>query len=278
MVYLLGMSHAINVLRALSAQPLAASLDNWNTFNAAETFFSLQPKPGVIPDDRLEALIVSNQGWGGIAELRPMPDGKKQVVAADGFVRLLSSLENIQEGNCFISFLNGNEHAALSLLQHPVPYDFQLPGREWLGMQPGFQPLPYAVIRRQLEPYLNSTVATLSMMRLMLPGIRLIHVFPPPPIESEAQIRSGPEVFREQLQHHGVTPLSIRLKYYLLAQDIVREGLAGLRVELLDCPVQSIGESGGLLDRYAAGATHANEAYGALVVQQIQDLLNAGRQ
>lgn len=275
MVYIIGMSHIISVLKAASAADQPFSLENWSS-SAATEFAELATRPGLFPGDRIKTLIVSAQGWGGMATLRVLPSGKKEVVAVDGYIELLRGLQPRQEGACLISMLNGNEHSALTLVQHAVPYDFQVPGRTDLPLLADAQPVSYEVIRRHLEPWLNATIASLAMARMMLPAIRLVHVFPPPPVESNEQIMLVPELFREHLMYYGITPLSVRVKYYLLAKQIVRETLAGLglNIEFLDAPPQAVGPAGGLLDPYVAGATHGNQAYGELVALQMRDLLN----
>ena len=276
MNYFIGMSHLISVLKAASSGPLPFSLDNWST-SAANDFADVPTKPGLFLGDILKMLIVSAQDWRGMAQLGTLPDGTRQVSAEEGYIKLLASLETKQDGACLISMLNGNEHSALTLVQHACPYDFQLPGREDIPLVPGVQPVSYEIIRKKLEPWLNSTIAALAIARMMLPRIRLIHVLPPPPIESNAQIMKSPELFRDHLAYYGIAPLALRVKYYLLANQIIRETISGLglNVELLEAPAQAIGPGFGLLDPYVAGATHGNEVYGQLVVEQLRNLLNA---
>lgn len=110
------------------------------------------------------------------------------------------------------------------------------------------------------------------MMRNKLPHLRIVHVMPPPPIESEAHIRNAPEVFRERIEQDGVTPLSIRVKYYRLAEHVLEQALQPYRITLLRCPPEAAAPGGAIRDDYAFGATHGNEAYGALVLQQMRAL------
>ena len=90
---------------------------------------------------------------------------------------------------------------------------------------PDTQPVAYEIIRRQMEQALSYQIACVAIMRTLLPTLRLVHVLPPPPIESEIQLLKTPEIFGEQLTRFGITPFSIRLKYYLLAVDILRQAL-----------------------------------------------------
>jgi len=225
----------------------------------------------MLPGGQLQALVIANQGWWPLATSQE-GGAQRYLKGHPGFVGALTPLQQQPEGSCMVSFLNGNSHAALSILQHPVPYDFILPGHENLGICTGFQPLPLDLIRRQLVPYQLETIAALYMMRLMLPTMRIIHVLPPPPSSAE-QIMRVPEVFRDRLTDLGITPLTIRIKYYLLANQILREQMVGYGIELLDAPPASVGANGGLLDHYSAGATHGNLEYGQLVLDQLRTML-----
>jgi hypothetical protein len=276
MIYVLGMSHAINVLKAASVGPLAMTHQNWSEMTSAGEFFDVQAKPGLIHEGRLKAFIVSPaSGWGSVAEIRTQPDGQRQVVAAEGYIKLLQSLEPVQDQGTLFSFMHGNEHSMMSLVQHDMPYDFELPWRQDLPLIAGRQPIPFEVVQRQVEKALNPAIACVAMMRSQLARMRLVHVAPPPPVASEARINQAPEVFRERIAKSGITPLSIRLKYYLLSIRMLRDALKPFNVELLECPPESSDANGAIRDELAYGATHGNEAYGELVLRQMQVLAGA---
>lgn len=273
MMYVLGMSHAINVLRVISREPLSFSHENWSALSTAGQFFDVHTKSSAAGGDKLKAFIASRaSGWGSVAELRTLTDGQKQVVAVDGFINLLRSLQGEQEGGILFSFVHGNEHSALSLVQHEKPYDFRLPEHDDLAPIEGAQPVPLEIVRRQLEKALNPAIASLIMMRMQLPQMRMVHVLPPPPFASNERILKTPEVFREQLTRYGITPLSLRLKYYFLARQVMQQAMAPFNIHLLDSPTAALEPDGALKDEYAYGATHGNEAYGALVFEQMQQL------
>ena len=271
MIYVIGMSHAINVLKAAAASDFALTHENWSTLQSGERFFALPVKPGLASDDRLQAFIVSSATqWGSVAQLRTKEDGGRQVVAVDGYIRLLDSIAGVGAGDTIFSFLHGNEHSILSLVQHAVPYDFHLPWEAQSALAEGAQPLPFETVRRQMEEALNPAIACLAMMRSKLPGVRIAHLMAPPPIESEAHIRQAPEVFREKIEKTGVTPLSIRLKYYRLAERMLGESLKAFGIALLTSPAAAASPSGAIRDDFAYGATHGNDAYGRLVLDQMR--------
>jgi hypothetical protein len=269
MIYLLGMSHMVSLLRAVSAADAGIGLHNWCD-QAAERFFPIAVTPGMLPGDAAKALIISAQPWTPLARYSEQ-NGQRVLWAHEGLIGALQPLTQHADGDVLVSFLHGNGHAAISLLQHPAPFDFVLPGHEDLGMRTGFQPLPQELIRKQLLPYLSTTIGVLSMMRMQLPGMRIVHVLPPPP-SSEEQIRARPELFASRMDS-GVTPLSIRIKYYLLANRMLREAMGHHGVEMLEAPPGSVAADGSLRDALCAGATHGNRAYGELVAAQLRALL-----
>ncbi len=277
MIYLLGMSHAINVLKAAAAGAFALTHENWSSLNSGEQFFDLPAKPNLVPSGHLRAFIISRAtGWGSVAEMRTGANGQKHVAAVEGYIRLLESLKDAGPDDILFSFVHGNEHSILSLVQHPNPYDFFESWDAESALESGTQPVPFEVVQRQMEKALNPSVACLAMLRAKLPHLRVVHVMAPPPIESETHIRSTPEVFRERLEQNGVTPLSIRLKYYRLAQRMLAESLQALGIGLLASPAEAVGPSGAIKDAYAFGATHGNERYGELVLGQMASMAAAG--
>ncbi|WP_165390829.1 hypothetical protein [Pseudoduganella lutea] len=276
MIYVMGMSHTVCLLRAVAAGR-APELDEWITSKATD-FTPVATKPGMLPGDMLNSLIISDQGWGDIVQMQPAGDGSRMLQGHPGFIELLSQLQPRQHDAMLVSILHGSAHSALSLVRHPQPFDFVLPGHEDLPFIEGAQPVAEAVIRSQLAPYQQSTVAALALARVALPEIRLVHVFAPPPTESEDEIRRVPEGFRQYLDHYGIAPLSLRLKYYHLSNRIIREGLQamGVSVHFVETPGQALAPSGGLKAEYAFGATHGNDAYGALLAAELKRLYDDG--
>lgn len=270
MIYVVGMSHSVALLNAVAAGDSGISLDNFVS-QSATRFQPMPIKPGMLPGDEMAALVVSAQGWLSLASMNNGDNGSRYVQGHPEFTAALDELNAHQENSCIISFVDGNAHSSLSVLQHPEPYDFVLPGHEDWGMQPGFRPLPPALIRRHILPYQQNAIAALALMRIALPQARIIHVLPPPPSHGERFLTS-PEAFGERITQFGVTPVLVRRKYHALANRIMREETHGLGIELLEPPPACFDTDGTLLQQYVDGATHGNAAYGELVAQQIRNL------
>jgi hypothetical protein len=265
MTYLLGMSHAISVLRALTPDA-DVSHQSWAGRVTQPGFRAVDTPAG---EFRVH-LIPPSADWRAVIQ---ETDGKRTVAASPGFIELLSTMDVAPDGNTrLVSFLGGNEHSVLSLLGHPQPYDFVWPAGSDAPLLPGHQPLALAVVQAPLAAMLQQTVAQLAMIRIRHPALRIVHVLPPPPHANEASMRASPEVFGGLMDSHGIMPLGIRLKYYGLACELLRAQLAPLNISCLAAPAAACSEDGALLDGYTLGCTHGNEAYGALVAQQLREM------
>ena len=247
--------------------------------NADNKFIGLKAKPGVLPEDSFKAYVVSKEaGWGRGAFIRTDSNGVKSIHAMPGLISLNESIDQNQDAT-LISFLFGNEHYELSFVQHPVAYDFHLPSRDDLPMMPGFQPIPLKVIARKMTMWLQQPADVLTYLRVMRRSMRIIHVMSPPPVTDEHVARSQ-EALTQKLIDFGLStgpnPLSIRLKYYGLYQEILEQLLTPLGVEIIRPPIEALNSDGSLMDQYAHGLTHSNEAYGRLVAAQLASVVKRG--
>lgn len=270
MIYIVGMSHSVALLNAVAAGDSGVSQANF-TMQSATSFQPVPIKPGMLPGDAMAALVLSGQGWQPLASMHAAVSANRYVQGHPAFTAALDALRPQQEDSCILSFVDGNSHSALSALQHPTPYDFVLPGHEDWGMQPGFQPLPPELIRRQILPYQLNAIAALALMRIALPQARIIHVLPPPPSHAERFLMC-PEAFGDRVSQFGITPTLVRRKYHALANRIMHEETQGFGIELLEPPRACYDTDGTLLTQYVEGATHGNAAYGELLAEQIRNL------
>lgn len=259
---ILGMSHAISVLRAL-APHAGVSHDSWATRAGQPGFQPIGELGGVA----LRALLIPPQV--DCRALIQTVDGRPTVAASPAFIDIVNAVE---PDTLLLSFLGGNEHSILSLLNPAAAFDFVWPAGSEAPLRPGHQPVSVAFVETQLLGAMQQTLAQLTLLRVRHPELRIVHVAPPPPQANEARMRDTPEVFGDLITRHGLMPLAIRLKYYGLYLDLFRRHLAPLRIECLGPPAASLDGDGALQDALAQGCTHGNEAYGALVLQQLREL------
>ncbi len=262
----LGMSHAVNVLRA-AAPEVGVSLHNWAQWAQEPGFQPVGAFRGASGPIALRAHIITTQE--DCRALVQTVDGRTTVAATPGLIELV---DRIDPDAVLLSFLGGNEHSVLSLLNPAVPFDFVWPAGNEAPLLPDRQPVSVAVVEAQLLASIQNTLAQLTMIRARHPGLRIVHVAPPPPQANEASMRDAPEVFGDLIARVGVMPLSIRLKYYGLYRELFQRHLAPLRIECLGPPAGSQDAQGALRDGLAQGCTHGNEAYGAMVLEQLRAL------
>jgi len=169
-----------------------------------------------------------------------------------------------------VSTLGGNEHSIFSLYEHPVPFDV-LAGADDPGVGgdgPPRQIVPLEVVRRELRDRAEGLVRSCAALAALLPTTEVVQVMPPPPIADEAQIRRRPEVFVQVVEQFGVAPAPLRRKIYEIHEATLRDALSGVGVRLLSAPSDAC-DDGYLAEPYWREATHANTAYGRLVLEQL---------
>lgn len=180
------------------------------------------------------------------------------------------------DGNHNIVFccVRGSELVGLSLWNPPPLFDFVIPSRQDLGVEKGRQILPYSFIQSAIEPTLADTMSIYMGLRAAMPHTRLVHIFPPPPIADgrfvvEKLNRMDAE-FQKVCARDGINSALLRLKYHYLYMDTLTTQLAALDISCLAPPPQAIDDEGYLLQEYWLDYTHANAAYGWLVLSQLE--------
>lgn len=262
MLYVLGMSHAISVLRALDPG-VSASHSNYGPATRESATWQDRPVPAVFDaavQGGMKVFLLSS--WNA-----SLKDGV--IAATDRYWELLDTIPKEGESNRVISFMGGNEHSVLSIVEHAQPYDFYTQEYTEQPMLAGRQPIALRIVEQLLEVRMNNTVALLTALRYTHPGLRVLHVMPPPPISSEAQMLKQPEIFRELFATHGIAPISVRVKTYRVYCRLLAQTLGRLGIDCLPHPAGVTDSSGGLREEFALACTHGNEAYGHLVAQQL---------
>jgi len=153
MIYLMGMSHTINVAKAFSPEQFLISHDDW-LINPSDTFYELQSSNADLAINKIAtALLV-----GGVAQ-ELNTDGKQEIKVSAQFLNLLKSIVNSSSSDLLVSVLGGNEHTILSMVQHPAPYDFILPTNPDMELIEGSQIVPFTTIENQIINSLKQLLA-----------------------------------------------------------------------------------------------------------------------
>jgi len=174
------------------------------------------------------------------------------------------------QADLYVAAIGGNEHAAMSLLNHPRRFDVVLPDAPELPVQPGATLLPAALALALLEQWCAPHVELLAAYRAAVPGRRLVHLEPPPPVPSEAHIRQYPDSFGAAVAAHGVSPALVRYKFWRLHSQFWRAVCARLGVEFMTVPTEMCDADGMLIEAaWNPDPTHGNALYGGAVIAKL---------
>jgi hypothetical protein len=198
--------------------------------------------------------------WSG----RPLGDTR--------FEDFLEIIRSLAQDDVVLSMIGGNQHAAISTIQHPQRFDFV----ERRGEAP-FDPEAEIVPYRMLAVYFASALGqgdgkSLRALRSATKA-RVIHILPPPPKRDNPFIEQYHEtVFaREGINAQGVSTPELRIKFWQLQTKTLKKLASKLNIELMLPPAAALDEAGFLArDYYANDATHANPDYGELVLRNIE--------
>lgn len=282
MIHLIGMSHGLAVANAFDSSFAAMDMRDFETPvgdgrplpSGFETLRGAGERPRL--GDMKVFLIPRQRGWGELVWVpENMPVGPGVFAIHRGFHELLAQVPQAP-GTIVLSMLFGNEHSQMSIVEHATPYDFVFPGRLDLTPLPGRQVVPWLAIREQVQGLQQPIGRVLSKMRAALPAARIVHCAPPPPIESAEQILAAGEIMREELNRMGVAPASFRLKIYLAHLDELARNAQANGITLLGPPPAAVTPAGLLRPEFSRGATHGNAAYGALVLDQLEQWVQDG--
>lgn len=168
------------------------------------------------------------------------------------------------------SLMRGHEYAIASLVDDPAHGDFNdassacLPGRPWMSLEDA---------THWVRDFSAPLFATLLALRQHFPKARVVHLVPPPPIESEEHILSNPESFGPLFAQFGIKPFEARLRIYRLMLSDMATRLQAYGVESLLPPSGALTPAGGLHADFARGCLHGNQRYAELLAEQIREVL-----
>lgn len=170
-----------------------------------------------------------------------------------------------------VSWIGGGAHTLFGLASHPRRIEFVLPEAPDLPLDPRAELLPFGAVRESLmvqtEPYLQLMGHVRSLVRH-----RLLHMEPPPLCPDNAQI--DPHIpwslFPGMLQE--VAPPYLRYKMWRLHSQIVSDFCSQAGIEFIARPAMSMDADGFLGQEFFSDGVHANSRYGALQLQQLQQL------
>jgi hypothetical protein len=201
-----------------------------------------------------------------------------QVVGDTSFEQFLEIIRPMDEDDLVFSMIGGNQHAVFSTIQHPQRFDFLEP-----DAAPDFdenaQILPYRMIEAHFEDGLRRGDGKSLKSLREATSARVVHIMAPPPKADNAYIEEYHEtVFaREGIAAQGVSSPALRMKFWKLQTRILEMLCRELGIEVMMPPAGACDADGFLArEYYSKDATHANPAYGELVLAEIERWVGDG--
>jgi hypothetical protein len=195
------------------------------------------------------------------------------LMKAEGLPNFLKTPLDTTPYTAVVTTIRGSKHNVIGLVNHQKPFDFILPSDPDLPLRQGVEILPFAVVEAMFTHECIGTLAILKKLRKKIPG-PLFTLDPPPPIPDASYIEQNASNFAEKVQQQGVAPAAFRYKLWKLQSQILQKFCQELGVIHLPVPAEALDAQGFLAQAYwHLDPTHGNPQYGALVLQQLRQLL-----
>jgi hypothetical protein len=174
---------------------------------------------------------------------------------------------HLADSDFVVSYLGGNAHSIMGLLNHTRPYDFTFAPADDLDRNR--QVVPRGLVRSSLREVMADHLKMFSALRGLIDK-PMLHCESPPPIPSDQHIRDNPGVFANRIEKKGIAPASFRLKLWKLQSEVYREFCAANNIEFLPIP-EGTADAKGLLcsDAWGADPTHGNIWYGEQSIKRL---------
>ena len=175
----------------------------------------------------------------------------------------------------FVS-MGGNEHSILGLARHPVPYAFsEMATIAQAESIAGAHYISSGLMREILRGRMASTIKLIWFFAALFKE-KLYLLESPPPSPSEEHLRSvldKNEQLIANVRRYGISPAPLRLALWRMRSEIIKNLSQIIGCVYLRCPGESQDSAGYLIESVWSNATHANELYGAMVLEQIAALV-----
>jgi hypothetical protein len=174
------------------------------------------------------------------------------------------------------SLIGGAVNHDIGLVLHPRPWDVILPDQPDLPLSGGHEILPYDAVReamrRRITPYLQIMTAVRAAVRGPM-----FHMQSPPPYGPETIPPDDPGFAYFYGENATYSPPWMRYRLWRIQSGITAEHCARENITFIPRPEVAVDAEGFLLEAFHGKPAHANAAYGALVLAQMQQAAAAAQ-
>jgi hypothetical protein len=225
----------------------------------------------VYGNSHIECIIQSEEDKTALTTLRirdPKDEDVPTAATMADFTKMVADLP--EDALVAISYF-GTQHNVLGLVNHGSPFSL-IGAWENTANEPSPELIPEHVLAASLRAHYekNNFVKNLSTAACC----RIVHIMAPPPKEDLSRFVSKKAAYRGQsIADFGYSAPARRLAFWTLEKEVIERYLQSLGFLSLAVPPETLTPEGFLKPEYSMqDVTHANPAYGALIVQQLREL------
>ena len=196
---------------------------------------------------------------------------QRPVTEVDGEPRWRDDIRAQLGSGPIFSLIGGCAHHVVGLLSSPRPFDFVLPSAPDLPAT-GDQLVPVELVRTALLDLIETSLSMMMLLARTQPG-PVFHVEPPPVSADEERMSAGLRALPVFKKGGTLSPRIMHYKLWRLHSEILLESCHEAGIRFLPHPHASVDPNGFLLPEYYEDPMHANAAYGALVLDQMEECL-----
>ncbi|MEO0635852.1 MAG: hypothetical protein AAFY73_04330 [Pseudomonadota bacterium] len=192
----------------------------------------------------------------------------------------IDTLKSDYDAVTFACMFGGNHNHTLTLLQHPQPFDVHMPDIVKAPTASGAHVLTRAYVEATLLEYMSLSLVTTAKVAEAFRQDQTLHLSPPPCIGDDTFSKKHMGAFFEMrapaFGDVSLTPRLIRQKIWNLQLALQKTNATRHGYRHLSPPPTSMDVEGFLASQfYGSDATHANRAYGDLLLRQLEDEIGA---
>lgn len=171
------------------------------------------------------------------------------------------------------SFIGGNIHTILSLVNPKTPYDFLLQGGEELPLLKDRKQRTHESVKKELNKHIyNNLFSFVDKLQSKYKSIPFYQLEPPAPVSDNSFLEKHPGVFEKAIKGRGVSPPHFRYKFWRLHRECVSEYCRNKKINFITIPDEALGGDGFLKPQYQNNdPTHGNATYGLIYLRKISD-------
>ena len=252
----IGHSHAAFLKRAATAL-------NMDPLDSPEVIFSF----GLLQNYKVEESELNQSGIRAPKRDDILSHQRKKVAA----------LLDEKKPDVVVSYLLGNTHNIWCLPQHPRAFDFFVPGKEYLPVTSGAEIVPYGAMKLALgRTIIRELSPIVDAIKEAVPGLPHYFLPPPPPVRSNDYLLNETKDFADEFRKYGVSPPYLRLKFWHMNLEILKDFADENRIETIELPDGAFDEEGFLPENFWSDATHGNGGYNSLILKSLTELCSRG--